>query len=45
MITGSHNPPSYNGIKMVINNKTLFDEHIKDLYEYIINNQIIQSFG
>ena len=43
MITGSHNPSSYNGIKMVINNKTLFDEHIKDLYEYIINNQIIQS--
>lgn len=43
MITGSHNPSSYNGIKMVINNKTLFDEHIKELYEYIINNQIIQS--
>ena len=39
MITGSHNPPSYNGIKMVINNKTLFDEHIKDLYEWIISNQ------
>ena len=34
MITGSHNPSSYNGIKMVINNKTLFDEHIKDCLLY-----------
>jgi len=43
MITGSHNPSSYNGIKMVINNKTLFDEHIKDLYECIINDQLTNN--
>ena len=43
MITGSHNPSSYNGIKMVINNETLFDEHIKDLYKCIIDSQVITS--
>ena len=37
MITGSHNPKDYNGIKMVINSKTLFDDHIKSLYRTIIN--------
>ena len=36
MITGSHNPASYNGIKMVINKKTLFDDHILDIYKSIL---------
>ena len=37
MITGSHNPKDYNGIKMVINNMTLFDEHIMELYDLIMS--------
>ena len=37
MITGSHNPKDFNGIKMVINNMTLFDEHILELYDLIIS--------
>ncbi len=43
MITGSHNPTNYNGIKMVINNKTLFDDHITDIYESIISNKFINN--
>ena len=37
MVTGSHNPKDYNGIKMVINKMTLFDEHIKELYDLILS--------
>ena len=37
MITGSHNPKDYNGIKMIINGVTLFDEYILELYELIIS--------
>ena len=43
MITGSHNPSNYNGIKMVINNKTLFDSHIKDIYKSIITDKFINN--
>ena len=43
MITGSHNPKDYNGIKMVINSKTLFDDHIKSLYRTIINSKFVCS--
>jgi phosphomannomutase/phosphoglucomutase len=43
MITGSHNPSSYNGIKMVINNKTLFDDHIIEIYRSIISNEFIKN--
>ena len=43
MITGSHNPSNYNGIKMVINNETLFDNHIISLYESILKDKFISS--
>ena len=43
MITGSHNPKDYNGIKIIINGKTLFDHHIKDLYEIIQSNNFTLS--
>jgi len=43
MITGSHNPSNYNGIKMVINNKTLFDSHIKDIYKSMITDKFINN--
>ncbi len=31
MITGSHNPKEYNGLKIIINNKPFFGEKIKNL--------------
>jgi len=37
MITGSHNPADYNGLKMVINGETLADERIQQLKTCIDN--------
>jgi len=37
MITGSHNPADYNGLKMVINGETLADERIRQLKTCIDN--------
>ncbi len=34
-VTGSHNPPEYNGLKMMIAGQTLFSETIQDLYKMI----------
>lgn len=38
MVTGSHNPPEYNGIKMVMAEKTLFGDLIQDIFNCILNN-------
>jgi len=35
MVTGSHNPPNYNGFKMVIGGITLAGEQIADMYKRI----------
>ncbi len=35
MVTGSHNPPEYNGLKMVIDGAALADERIAELRERI----------
>jgi len=35
MITGSHNPPEYNGFKMMAGKDTLFGEHIQDIHRLI----------
>lgn len=35
MLTGSHNPKEYNGMKMCLNGQTLFDESIQALYQLI----------
>lgn len=37
MITGSHNPPQYNGLKMVIANETLFGDKIQHIYTALQN--------
>lgn len=33
MLTGSHNPKEYNGLKMSLAGETLFDQHIQDIYQ------------
>jgi len=35
MVTGSHNPPEYNGIKMLVGGKTLAGDDITNIYERI----------
>ncbi len=37
MITGSHNPPDYNGFKMVLGGQAIYGEQIKALYQRIID--------
>lgn len=39
-VTGSHNPPEYNGFKIVIGGETLAESAIQDLYQRIASNQL-----
>ncbi len=39
-VTGSHNPPDYNGLKMMIAGETLFGETIQGLYKMIVNSDL-----
>jgi phosphomannomutase/phosphoglucomutase len=43
MITGSHNPPEYNGFKMMVGKETLFGETIQEIYDLIKNTDFIQE--
>ena len=45
MITGSHNPPEYNGFKIVINDKTLSTDDIQILYQRIIKEEYLIGKG
>ncbi|EKE01057.1 MAG: hypothetical protein ACD_21C00228G0006 [uncultured bacterium] len=43
MLSGSHNPPNYNGIKIVIGGETLYGDAIERLYQRIITQEF--KFG
>ncbi len=45
MVTGSHNPPEYNGLKMVMDGKTLHGEDIQAIYQCIISEQLKTGTG
>jgi len=45
MVTGSHNPPDYNGLKIVIDGETLSGESIQSLRERIEAQQFISGQG
>jgi phosphomannomutase/phosphoglucomutase len=40
MVTGSHNPPQYNGLKMVVAGKTLSGAEIQSLKKRILQNDL-----
>ncbi len=41
MITGSHNPPEYNGFKMMLGFDTLSGDSIQNLYQIIKNDEFL----
>jgi phosphomannomutase/phosphoglucomutase len=43
MITGSHNPPEYNGFKITIDKQPFFGEHIYALGDIVIDSDILIS--
>ncbi len=45
MVTGSHNPPDYNGLKMVLGGDTLSGETILSLYERLSTGNLSEGQG
>jgi phosphomannomutase/phosphoglucomutase len=45
MVTGSHNPPDYNGLKIVLGSETLASESIQNLRIRIEKNDLVSGRG
>lgn len=45
MLTGSHNPPEYNGLKIMVKGHTLSEKSIADLYHRIVNEDFREGSG
>ncbi len=45
MITGSHNPPEYNGFKISVGNSTIYGEKIKELQKIIESQKYATGSG
>jgi len=45
MITGSHNPPEYNGLKMMVDGVTLSPDEIQLLYQNILDKDFLSGNG
>ncbi|MBM3284398.1 MAG: phosphomannomutase/phosphoglucomutase, partial [Candidatus Aminicenantes bacterium] len=43
MITGSHNPPEYNGFKMMVGEETLYGQSIQEIYALLKNKKTIKD--
>jgi len=43
IITGSHNPPEYNGFKMMVGEETLYGAAIQDIFTIIQNEDFIEE--
>jgi len=44
-VTGSHNPPEYNGLKIVINGETLAGERIQAIRQRIVDGAVVHGTG
>jgi len=45
MVTGSHNPPDYNGFKIVVQGRTLAEDDIQALYRRIVEGRYTSGRG
>ncbi|WP_018402869.1 phosphomannomutase/phosphoglucomutase [Marinobacter gelidimuriae] len=45
MVTGSHNPSNYNGLKIMLGGETLSGDAIKSLHQRILNGNLAQGTG
>jgi phosphomannomutase / phosphoglucomutase len=45
MVTGSHNPPDYNGFKIMVGGDTLAEQEIQALYDRIVDDRLESGRG